>query len=52
VPRGENVHQSIEIMNEKAPEEAERGSVLWMSSPWKKVVRRPMLVKQPKGHPE
>jgi len=27
-------------MNEKAPEEAERGSVLRMSSPWKKVARR------------
>jgi hypothetical protein len=32
VPRGENVHQSIESMNEKAPEEAERGSALHMSS--------------------
>ena len=41
VPRGENVHQSIESMNEKAPEEAERGSALRMSSPWKKVARRP-----------
>ena len=37
MPRGENVHQSIESMNEKAPEEAERGSALRMSSPWKKV---------------
>jgi len=28
-------------MNEKAPEEAERGSALRMSSPWTKVARRP-----------
>jgi len=28
-------------MNEKAPEEAERGSALRMSSPWKKVAKRP-----------
>ena len=41
MPRGENVHQSIESMNEKAPEEAERGSALRMSSPWKKVAKRP-----------
>ena len=41
MPRGENVHQSIESMNEKAPEEAERGSALRMSSPLEKVVRRP-----------
>jgi len=39
--RGKNVHQSIESMNENTPEEAERGSALRMSSPWKKVVRRP-----------
>jgi hypothetical protein len=39
--RGENVHQSIESMNEKAPEEAERGRPLRMSSPWKKVARKP-----------
>jgi hypothetical protein len=30
-----------ESMNEKAPEETERGSVLRMSSPWKKVARKP-----------
>ena len=41
MPRGEKVHQSIESMNEKAPEEAERGSALRMSSPWTKVARRP-----------
>jgi hypothetical protein len=52
VPRGENVHQSIESMNEKSPEEAERGSALRMSSPWKKVTRRPVLAKQSEGHPE
>jgi hypothetical protein len=28
VPRGENIYQSIESMNEKAPEEAERRSAL------------------------
>jgi hypothetical protein len=28
-------------MNEKAPEEVERGSSLQMSSPWKKVARKP-----------
>ena len=41
MPRGEKVHKSIESMNEKAPEEAERGSALLMSSPWTKVARRP-----------
>jgi hypothetical protein len=41
VPRGENVHQSMESMKEKAPEEAERGSALRMSSSSKKVARRP-----------
>jgi hypothetical protein len=52
VPRGENVYQSIESMNEKAPEEAERGSTRRMSTPGKKVARRPVLAKQSEGHPE
>jgi hypothetical protein len=41
VPRGENVHQSMDSMKEKTPEEAERGSVLRMSMSLKKVARRP-----------
>ena len=40
VPRGENVHQIRDSMNEKEPEEAERGSTLRMRSPSKKVARR------------
>jgi hypothetical protein len=41
VPRGENVHKSMDSMKEKTPEEEERGSALRMSSPLKKVVRSP-----------
>ena len=42
VPRGENVHQSRDSMNEKLPllpHEAERESALRMSSPSKKVAK-------------
>jgi hypothetical protein len=38
--RRENVHQSIESMNEKAPEEAERGNALRMNSPGRRVARK------------
>jgi hypothetical protein len=33
VPRGENVHQSRDSMNEKLPQEAERERALRMSRP-------------------
>ena len=39
VPRGENVHQSRDSMNEKLPQEAERESALRMNIPWKKVAK-------------
>ena len=39
VPRGENVHQIRDSMNEKLPQEAERESALRMSSPSKKVAK-------------
>ena len=39
VPRGENVHQIRDSMNEKLPQEAGRGCALRMSSPPKKVVK-------------
>ena len=35
VPRAENIYQSMDSMKEKTPEEAERGSSLRMSSPFK-----------------
>ena len=40
VPRGENMHQSIDSINEKVPQEVERERTLRMSNPSQMVATR------------